>query len=456
LKVERSDAVKVALYGLAAALLCWVALINGFPLLFADSGAYLRVGTELYFPYDRPVTYGLTILPLYRVAGLWGVIGAQALFAIWLIARVIRAVTGTSSPVMLIAVVGALALLSSLPWFVGQIMPDLFAGLAPLLAFLLIFARSRLAAWEKRLLPLLLALLVAFHLSLVPIIGGLAVTAAVVLWLSTPGFKAQAGIAAVLGGIALAVLALCSANLLVAGRFKPSLMSDTFMFSRLLDGHVAQRVLADTCPHTPLILCRIRPMVDNPAADEPGQDYMWKDHPELAGADEARIRAEEIRITHIALTERTGDVARMAISGFARQLVAARAGDGMVPYGPEMQVSRQIDRRFPSSAPAWRASMQQGGRLRDLALIPDRALGLIAALIDILIIWPAYRRGHRLLAQLAFTTTATLLLNAAACSLLSGVFERFQSRVLWLAILTLAIAVACWCVSRRSGARTAA
>ena len=52
-----------------ALLLQWVAIANGFPLLFADSGGYLRVGTELHYLPDRPIVYGLMIAPLARIAG---------------------------------------------------------------------------------------------------------------------------------------------------------------------------------------------------------------------------------------------------------------------------------------------------------------------------------------------------------------------------------------------------
>ena len=40
-----------------AAILSWVAVANGFPLVFADSGTYLRIPLELFYPtyaYIKP------------------------------------------------------------------------------------------------------------------------------------------------------------------------------------------------------------------------------------------------------------------------------------------------------------------------------------------------------------------------------------------------------------------
>ncbi len=44
---------------LAAALLLWPALLNGYPLAFADTGTYLSQAIDRYLGWDRPVFYSL-------------------------------------------------------------------------------------------------------------------------------------------------------------------------------------------------------------------------------------------------------------------------------------------------------------------------------------------------------------------------------------------------------------
>lgn len=440
---RRLPPARIAGFAVSTLLLLWVAIANGFPLMFADTGTYLRVGTEFYVPYDRPVTYGLAILPFHKLFGLWAVVIAQSLFATWLIDRVLRAIFGTPPPYALPATIAALALLTGLPWFTGQIMPDMFAGVVILIAWLLLFGWDALARWERWALPALLVLIVAFHLSFVPTLGAVAVVGAVAGWLllRQTAFLKRGGI--VLGAIVVAVLGLSSFNLLTQGQFRPSVSSDAFLLARLLDGHMAQPTIVEMCRTRPMILCRQDHVLD-PKADFPGQYYLWSVYPTLKPAEIAQMPAEEKAVISATLHDRPGAVATMAIKGFGRLLTFARAGDGMDPYGPEMQVSQQIARHFPRSEAAWQASRQQHGSLRALAVVPDRTIGLIAALLNIAIVIMAIRRREPLIAGLGVMMIATLILNAFFCSVLSGVVERYQARVMWMPMVTLAAAILWW------------
>ena len=49
----------------AAAMLSWVALWNGYPLIFADSSRYLDGGILRYVPSEAPIFYGVFMLPLH-------------------------------------------------------------------------------------------------------------------------------------------------------------------------------------------------------------------------------------------------------------------------------------------------------------------------------------------------------------------------------------------------------
>ncbi|MBL8009530.1 MAG: hypothetical protein JNJ64_02895, partial [Flavobacteriales bacterium] len=70
-----------------------VALMNGYPLVYADTGTYLASAFEGLVPVDRPFWYGAFIRGLsLNGASLWPVVVAQALLcaiAVWRIARVL-------------------------------------------------------------------------------------------------------------------------------------------------------------------------------------------------------------------------------------------------------------------------------------------------------------------------------------------------------------------------------
>jgi len=441
--VQRLRFDRVAGYTASTIMLLWVALANAFPLMFADSGTYLRIGTEYYVPYDRPVTYGLAILPLHSLLGLWSVAIAQCLFATWIFDRVLRAIFARPAPWLLPATVAALASLTSLPWFTGQVMPDMFAGLVILIAWLLLFARDGLARWERYALPALVTLIVAFHLSFVPTLGAVTIVGALTGWLLLRKPRIWKSGAIILGAIVVAVLGLSGFNLLTQGQFRPSTSSNAFLLARLLDGHMAQPTIIEMCKTREMILCRQDHVLD-PAAVMPGQYYLWTVYPALKPAEIARMPAEETEVFRRTLQDNPAGVARMALNGFGQLLLLARAGDGMDRYGDEMQISQQIAKHFPRSEAAWQASRQQHGTLRSLARIPDRAIGLIGALLNIVIVTIAIRRRQPMIAGLATMMLATLILNALFCSVLSGVVERYQARVMWMPMLTLAVALIWW------------
>lgn len=428
--------------------LLWVALANGYPLLFADSGTYLRVGTEAYFPPDRPATYGIAIAPFHWLAGPWGVVVAQALFGAFVIGRIMRLLLPDMPPLWPICMTLLLAG-TSLPWFEGQIMPDLFTGLVPLVMLVLVLEGDRMPLAERGVWTILLAAIISFHLThlaLAAILWGVLL----VLWrLMGKGRKLGTGLSMAMGSIVLAVVGISSLNLIGAGQFRPSTASDSFLFTRLLDDRVSQPILDASCARKALLICAIRPMVNDPAIAQPGQHYLWAlESPRLLllEKDEARVMREERQIVRRTLIARPVEVLRLALSGWGRQLMTARSGDGMVRYEAYMQVHRQIGVHFAGSVEARDRSLQQQGRLLDLAILPDLPVALVASLV---VLGCALLNRDWNFTALAVVVLGTIFVNAAVCGILSGVFDRYQSRVLWLLPFAAAMGVVLY-LKRRS------
>jgi hypothetical protein len=252
------------------------------------------------------------------------------------------------------------------------------------------------------------------------------------------------------GGIVLAVLGLCSLNLVGAGRFRPSVMEGSFLFTRLLDARMAQPALARACAADRLLLCRAQRLANDPARALPGQDYLWSpDSPreELRRRDPARLAAEENAVVHAVVAERPGAVVRLALTAWRDQLLTAQSGDGLIPYGPGMQAHRQVTLFFPAQADAWARSRQQRGELQALARMPDLAVAAAALLVLILGLRDARVAG------LGAAVLAGVLANAAICGVLSGVFDRYQARVLWLVPFAAIVALWRWREARAAEPR---
>ncbi len=83
-------------------LLIWPAFLNGYPLLFSDSSAFLAQTVQPLMIWDKPWIYGPFAWIFHQHVTLWGTVLAQGLIVshlIWLLARVLgRAAPGRSPP----------------------------------------------------------------------------------------------------------------------------------------------------------------------------------------------------------------------------------------------------------------------------------------------------------------------------------------------------------------------
>ncbi len=431
---------------LGATILSWVAVANGFPLVFADSGTYLRIPLELFYPTDRPPVYGLAIgLPLW-IMGVWGIVAVQAMGSVLIIAMTLAIGGGRLHARYLVATCALLALGSSLPWFVGQIMPDIATGFVPLVLFALLARPSDTPLWQRAGLAALLALLIAVHLSHVLLAAGLSGLAMVAMLLSGPGWRetVRRSLPAMLA-IMVTLLGVSSLNRVAGYEFRPALSSDTFLLARLFDGHVAQPTLARLCRERALAHCAARPLVDDPSVAQPGQAYLWDQHSPLGAMlhrDRPGVIAEQRVIIRTVLRDDPGGVAALAWRGFTEQLTTVRKGV-LPPYAADMQIAHILKARLPDAYRAFAVSRQQRGALDPLKFAPDVAVAVaVVLLLPLMLVWAIGGRRWRLLG-LTGLVVATLLLNAAITGDLSGPDDRYQSRVLWL----LPLLAACFVIA---------
>jgi len=149
--------------------LCCAALINGGPVMYPDTLNYLTDGHNLIRltapDNTRPVFYGLAIEFLHGERSAWPVIVAQALIVAHLVYLTARSVLGGIGPLSLLVMLGLIAFLSPVSWYVAHLLPDIFAGILGLSVFLLVFQRERLSRLELIYVVLLTVACVCFHLT---------------------------------------------------------------------------------------------------------------------------------------------------------------------------------------------------------------------------------------------------------------------------------------------------
>ncbi len=111
---------------LLAAILLSVALWNGFPIIFYDTGAYMLQGLGHLFVAERSPIYSIFLAGTGGAISLWLVAGAQCLIVSFVMTQTARAVRPNLSLWALLALGAALCVATGLPWYAAQIEPDCF------------------------------------------------------------------------------------------------------------------------------------------------------------------------------------------------------------------------------------------------------------------------------------------------------------------------------------------
>ena len=424
---------------IATLLLLAPALWNGFPLLFFDSGAYLARPFDGSLSPGRSMVYGL-LLAAGSGLDFWPVVIVQAAVSVWVIALVLRAHGFGERPLLLVSLTAVLAAATSLPWLAGQLMPDLFSGLAVLALHLLLFRAAELGRYEKIGLVALIAFAAASHNATLIVLAGL-VLAAALFYLGRNELVARAGLLQGAGALLLGAGVLLTANATVGKEFAWTPGGTGFLFSRLIQDGIVARYLAEHCPDKRFKLCTLRKKLPTN-----GDDFLWHqgDKGPFAQIGYYWDRGGEMTtIARESLRRYPGMHVATALRSTAKQLAMVGTGDGIVPtvwdaYG-------EIERLVPGAVPAAHAARQRTDTLIDFAklnLLHAPLAWASMALIPLWLFFAFRRRKLQPLGALAATVGLALVGNAFVCGVFSGPHDRYGARLVWMAPFLLAIALA--------------
>ena len=265
----RTSLVWLLATGCSITVLLLPAIWNGFPLVFADTGGYLERPFQGDLEIGRSALYGA-----FLAAGIplqfWPNVLIQAGVTLWILRLVLRIHRAGDRPSVFIAVIIGLCLLTSLPWYVSQLMPDIFLPLAMLAAYILAFAPGELRQIEKTALVLFIGIAIAFHMSILALVVALLVIIALLNqfghWLRLPTPAIGLPSAGLIAGLMLAPIS----NLVITGSLGFTPGGTTFVFARLVQDGIVRQYLADHCPDDHLRLCAYRKQLPTSA-----DDWLW-------------------------------------------------------------------------------------------------------------------------------------------------------------------------------------
>ncbi|MBR0674093.1 hypothetical protein GXW76_23180 [Roseomonas soli] len=388
--------------------------------------------------WDKPWIYGPLLHAFHWRVTLWGPLAAQALLVSHLLWLAQRALRGAATPGAHLLVCGTAAALTTAPFTVALLMPDVLAPVVVLALALLGLAPERLSRAEAIWLGVVATLAVASHLAHLPLALAM-VALAVGGDLLRRGQGRPWGTSCAAAPLAAAVALLLATNWVGHGRASLSPHGATFMLARLQADGPATEVIRARCPAAGWYLCAF---VDRLPMD--ANDFLWapgspvnrdaEGRPRFLGG--ALISAEAGEIVAATLRAHPLDVALAVLRNSARQAVTAGIGDTLGADHLAAALRPRIAEGFPArELAAYDAALQARGELRTAAM-PFAIAHLPVLLLSLPVLalagWRAARAGDGLRLGFLAALLAGALANAVATGGLSGVHARYQARIAWL------------------------
>ncbi len=441
---------------LAAVLLSWPALFNGYPLLYPDSTDYLANGAPVvraiflhhfadYYGIRCPL-YSLGIFPAHWNLTLWPVVflnGLLTAYVLWLLVRLLLPRHTLTNYLCLVVL---LSFLTTVGWFVGFVMPDILGPLLYLSFYLIVFFWEALARVERFALMLLAGWAITSHATHLLIAGALSLVLIAVLvlqrepvrrWLRPAGSVAMV--------IAAAVLAQFALNGYLHGQ--PSLNGERppFLLARVIADGPGRWYLQQRCSSLHFAVCdRVRDLPDNT------DDFLWTAGgvwPTSSVAQQQQILKEEMPIVLGVLRAYPRDELIISARHLWEQLGAFElAGFDATPW-----VEQTIEAAVPGSEARYRQSREAQGTLHE-EFFTDIESWTVKASLVVICVWLVFiRKGRsRQLIGLAAVIAFVVIANAAVTGILSNIEDRYQARVIWMVPLFAALFVLTWFDHRRS------
>lgn len=435
--------------GEAAAIICLlplllgVALWNGFPIVYYDSGAYLLEGLGGHFLVERSAVYSLFLRAVGAGTSLWLVVCVQAAATAFVMVQAARCLVPALSLRLFLVISVGLVAVTGIGWYVGEIEPDCFTAVLVLAVFLVGFRSAVLGRLRSAILIAVAGFAMAAHPSHL-LLGILLLPAITLYWLAhaLPRVKGvaaagwpRANLLKPATAIAFAFALVVAANFSFTREVFLSRAGPNFLFARMLQDGVVMRLLEDTCPRAGYRLCIYKDRLP-PRADA----WLWAPYSPFfklggfagTGAELARIVIDNFRRYPLL------NVKLVLLDG-ARQFVSFKTGDQVEP---QQWALHSVFAAFtPHQVQAYMAARQQRGLLRfhdlNLVHVPVGYLSLLG--LTGLLGFAVWRREHETAVFVAFVL-AGLLTNAVICGAISNPHDRYQSRLIWLASFALALA----------------
>lgn len=431
---------------LSSFIILFPAFFNGYPIFYSDSALYIYAsmlfghlsnGEDL--PYLSGIGYALFIRIVTWRYSLYLVVLAQALLLNILIYHSIKNVIPEKKIIKFhLPIIGILSICSSMGWTTSQLMPDIFTSYLVLSVFLLY-------SWTKNSWGLYVFLSIVIIFSILSHLSNISISVLLIgvlflLFLLKKSYRKDLKIffqktLLVIGLIFTSLIILTGMNNKYYDYKGLSPTGHIFLIARLMDTGFMPEFLNEKCAEKQYEMCKYKDSLPNSY-----EGFLWSPDSEFyktGGWDIKTHKHEEYNmITRDVLTtpKYLGKFLYNCGIHSLKQLITFKIGDGMSNVYTKESTEYQIVTKYfdhPEFTVDFQNSRQMQSKI-NLGLI--NVVNYILLVVSVLtILWTFVRRKmDRNMFLFTFVIISGVIINAAAASSLSSIFNRFQSRILWL------------------------
>ena len=418
---------KIGIFVLGSLFLLLPALINGFPLVYADTSTYIASGFQLETPFDRPITYGI-FLRVFSLNGAsaWFVIWAQSLIVtilLYLLATTFASKKSYSNWTFL-GLITWVSLFSSLAWTTSQLIADIFTSVS-LLAITLLIVKPH-PKLMRLFLYTLFILASASHLSHITINILLLSLILVARALNIFQLKKSIALPPLLYGLALSFLVMATMGSAL-GKSKHG-----FLMGALVEHGIAKTYLDEHCEEIDYAFCTYKDSLPAKA-----WDFLWNDESPFYKLGGWKGTKDEFNaIIKGTLTKPKYILLHIQASLLATgdQLLSFQIGDGNNAFQKSSPLFLRLEKYFSQAADQYSSSLQAKEKLTFLGIY-NQILSIIVYASFFILSLSLVLKGRQTESRqltIVLILLMGILVNAWACGTLANAIDRLGAKMIWI------------------------
>lgn len=410
----------------AVLMMSGAAIYNGYPMVYSDTGAYL--GGHNFG--DRSIFYSFFLVPAQLTHTLWSIVIAQSLLTAYLLRLVLREVFAIDSRLEFLAIIAGLCMVTSLPWYAGFLMPDIFTPLMVLGLFMLAFCFERLSRWEQCFVVGLSFVAATVHYSHIPIAIGLLAIGVLARWVRnrySRGATPHLALPASLIGAALAAVVMSNYLMLGIASYSPG--GYAFELARLVENGPAVEYLRENCPMRDYAACALLDRMPMSSTQ-----FLWSGNNPFRRLGLMGQRKEGLEIVIGTIAEYPVWVFCDAIADTFRQLLRSKTGGGLDSWANNYNPTAPLRSLYPAEFASYMNSRQNLGQLDHMRGIRylDSSF-LVFSIFYCVFVGILLAFGRQWLpVQFLITVGVAVLLHGFVTGAISEPIDRYGGRIIWL------------------------